>query len=68
MHPEAMALFIVGLVLVLGSSVHPIRHPRREGEPLGTQRKMMLALCLVGGLCMVPFAVAAFTDLMKVPL
>jgi magnesium-transporting ATPase (P-type) len=67
MYPEAMALFVVGLVLVMGSSVYSIRHPRREGEPFGTQRKMMLALCLVGGLCMVPFFVQAFTGLMKVP-
>jgi TRAP-type C4-dicarboxylate transport system permease small subunit len=65
MHSEAMALFFVGLLLVMGSSVYSIRHPRREGEPFGTQRKMMLALCLVGGLCMVPFVVAAFTDLAK---
>ncbi|MEV7649149.1 hypothetical protein [Arthrobacter sp. NPDC089319] len=57
MHPQALILLVIGLVLVGMSSAYALAAPAKwDGEALGRQRKAMLVVSVVGACCLAAFA------------
>lgn len=57
----ATALILVGVILGLPTAVFSYARPRRKGEPLGTQRKALLGLSILGLLLVLAGAVMVFS-------
>lgn len=43
-----MLIFIVGVLMMVPLAVDMSRHPRREGEPLGSRRIALISLAFTG--------------------
>ena len=58
---SALVLIITGVLLGMPTAIFAYSNPRREGEPLGAQRKALLGLSALGMAGVLVGAAAFFT-------
>jgi hypothetical protein len=56
-----MLIFIVGILMAVPYAIFESRHPRREGEPLGSRRVALISVAFTGILLDVGLSAAMFS-------
>ena len=59
-HDGMFLVMLLGLVLITVSATHAVRHPRAKDEPFSSQRKLYFALSIIGGACVLFYAIPRF--------
>jgi uncharacterized membrane protein YphA (DoxX/SURF4 family) len=55
-----LLVMLLGLVLIMVSATYAVRHPRAKDEPFSPQRKFYLTLSIIGGACVLFYALYVF--------
>ncbi|WP_262107501.1 hypothetical protein [Arthrobacter sp. Marseille-P9274] len=53
-------VMLLGLVLITVSATYAVRHPRAKDEAFSSERKLYLALSIIGGACVLFYAIPIF--------
>jgi hypothetical protein len=55
-----LLVMLLGLVLIMVSATYAVRHPKAKDEPFSAQRKFYFILSVIGGACVLIYALSEF--------